>query len=45
MKKLFLAAFAVCALVSVNAQSFGALGGLSMLSAKSEVGSFDESRV
>ncbi|MBC3847802.1 porin family protein [Winogradskyella echinorum] len=43
MKKLFLAAFAVFAFASVNAQSFGALGGLSMLTAKAEAGGFDAS--
>lgn len=40
MKKLFFAAFAVFAFASVQAQTFGVLGGLSMMSAKAEAGSF-----
>ncbi len=42
MKKLFLAAFAVFAFASVNAQQFGALAGFSALSGKVEVGNADD---
>ncbi|MBU2921437.1 porin family protein [Winogradskyella psychrotolerans] len=42
MKKLFLAAFAVFAFTSINAQTFGALGGLSMMSLKVDSGGFGD---
>ncbi|SDI50240.1 outer membrane beta-barrel protein [Winogradskyella thalassocola] len=44
MKNLFFAAFAVFAFTSINAQSFGALGGLSLLSAKVEQSGFQGSK-
>lgn len=44
MKKILLPAFAVCSFINAQAQqSIGVLGGLSILSAKSEVASFSAS--